>query len=235
MTDIKVYQEGNIYQNFQHLRLDYPSAISASLDLADKHSKHLNEITMSDFCCGTGTNTKKFAERLGKIKKATLIDINSKFLELAKLSPSPIQELEIINGNVLQAKVSNESDIVLSIFAYHHISDEEKRVYIKKIKEALKKDGILILTEIYIPNREIAKEYYHKLIKEIPETDHIPGLEEFLKRTSENTDFEFKVPKEIADKQFEEEGFRKVEEVKVRPLDNSFEEDIGTFVQVYTH
>jgi ubiquinone/menaquinone biosynthesis C-methylase UbiE len=179
---------------------------------------------------------KNLQKDLGKIKKATLIDINSKFLELAKLSPSPIQELEIINGDMSSKPKYPTNQILSSLYLLIITSPTKKKeYYIKKIKEALKKNGILILTEIYVPNHEIAKRILSQTYKRNSRNRSYSWIRRIFERTSENTDFEFKVPKKLADKQFEEEGFRKVEEVKVRPLDDSFEENIGTFVQVYTH
>jgi len=233
MNTIKVYKEVEKYEKFQYLRPDYVKAISVSLDLAKKYTENLSQIIVSDFCCWTGSNTRKLAEKTHGIEKAILIDINSKFLELAELSGSKIKKIEIINKDILETNLWWESDLVLSIFAYHHITNNDKIKYVMKIKEALKKNGVVILTEIYLPNKESCTKYYNKLINEIPKDKFIPGLEEFLNQTAESDDFEFKVSKKFADNQFKENNFIKLEEVKIRPLDNTFEYDIWTFVQVY--
>lgn len=233
MVDINVYTEVNKYEKFQFLRPDYVKAISTSLRLAKKYTKELHQIVLSDFCCGTGSNTKKFAQLIGGIKKAILIDINKKFLKIAKSSRIKTETLETINKNILEFKPKEKSDIILSIFAYHHIQDKEKEIYVKKIKESLNNNGILILTEIYLPTKELCLKYYNKLFNQIPKKKVIPGLKEFLKQTAESTDFEFKVSKDFADKQFEGARFTKIEEIKIWPLDTYFKKDIGTFVQVY--
>lgn len=235
MNTIEVYQKWYDYEKLQYMRPDYVRAISSSIDLANKYMKNVSQIVVSDFCCGTGSNTKKLAEKVHGIKKAILIDINARFLELATLSDFDIKEIEIINNDILQTNMIEESDLVLSIFAYHHITNDDKIKYIKKIKEALKKNAILIITEIYLPDKESWKKYYDKLINEIEKNKLIPELEQFLRQTAESEDFEFKVAKKFADNQLEESGFTKLKEVKIRPLDNSFDDDIGTFVQVYTY
>ncbi|MEI6773279.1 MAG: hypothetical protein WCL18_00115 [bacterium] len=42
-----------------------------------------------------------------------------------------------------------------------------------KIQEALKQNGMLILTEIYLPSKELCRKYYDKLINEIPKDKFI--------------------------------------------------------------
>ncbi|MEI6773278.1 MAG: hypothetical protein WCL18_00110 [bacterium] len=64
MNNINVYQEVDKYEKFQYLRPDYAKAILVSLDLAKKYTENLSEIVVSDFCCGTGSNTRKLAEKI---------------------------------------------------------------------------------------------------------------------------------------------------------------------------
>jgi ubiquinone/menaquinone biosynthesis C-methylase UbiE len=235
MVDIDAYRHGDKYEKFQYLRHDYVKAISISMELAKKHTKERDQIIVSDFCCGTGSNTKKYAELMNGIKKSILIDINKEFLEVLKLSKIKTDKLKVINKNVLEFNPEKESDIVLAIFAYHHILNEEKEIFIKKIKESLKNNGILIFTEIYLPTKELCVKYYDKLFEEIHKDKVISGLKEFLQQTAESSDFEFKVSKNYANKQLLDNGFTKIEEVKIWPLDNTFEPDIGTFVEVYRY
>ena len=81
--DIDAYKHGDKYEKFQSLRPDYVKAISTSIELAKKYTKDRSQIIVSDFCCGTGSNTKKYAELMDGIKKSILVDINKEFLEIA--------------------------------------------------------------------------------------------------------------------------------------------------------
>ena len=112
------------------------------------------------------------------------------------------------------------------------IFQKKKEIFIKKIKESLKNTGILIFTEIYLP-KELCVKYYDKVFEEISEP--IQGLKEFLRQTAESSDFEFKVTKNYANKQLLDNGFTKIEEVKIWPLDNTFDQEIGTFVEVFRY
>ena len=144
---IEAYNKVEKYEEFQSLRPDYMKAILASLKLAKKYTENKDSITISDFCCGAGSNTKKYAE-LMNITKAILIDINKGFLNLAKSSQIKAEQIEIINKDVLEVSFRKESDIVFSIFAYHHMPNDKKQIFINKIKDSLKDGGVLILTEI---------------------------------------------------------------------------------------
>ncbi|PIN93552.1 hypothetical protein COU54_02635 [Candidatus Pacearchaeota archaeon CG10_big_fil_rev_8_21_14_0_10_31_24] len=233
MGDINVYSEQDNYLNFQNLRPDYVNAIDKSIEFATNYISSSLKITLADFCCGTGNNTKLVAEKLRGIKKAILIDINEGFLKIAKDSKIETNQIEIVNTDILKARFDANCDLVLSIFAYHHVPDKDKSKYLSQVKKALKKGGILILTEIYFDNPQECLKYYRKLYESINKEKLIPGLKDFLEQTANSQDFEFKVSKKFADEQFLKEGFKKLAEKQIYPTDNSFGKGQGTFVQVY--
>ena len=166
-----------------------------------------------------------------RVSKAVIVDINSEFLNIAKHSDIRAEKLETIHSDILKVKLEAEYDLILSVFAYHHVPDNEKLNYLKIALNAMKKDGILILTEIYLPDREITKKYYAKLLNEIPVKNQ--SLQDFLTETANSKDFEYKVSKEFADKQLQSLGFREIESIKIWPLDKTFDDTIGTFVQIF--
>ncbi|MDD5163712.1 MAG: DUF4202 family protein [Candidatus ainarchaeum sp.] len=233
MPDVDAYSSPESYKKFQNLRPDYAKAIAKSVELAGKHTKNHSNLVLADFCCGIGSNTKKFADSVGGIRKATLVDINAGFLNKAKESKIKAKELAIKQTDVLEAGLDKECDLVFSIFAYHHIPTEKKGKYIEKIKSCLKPKGLLILAEIYLQNKLEEISYYNALFNSVPKNKVVPGLKKFLEQTAKSNDFEFKVSKEFADKQFLEFGFVKLEEYKIWPLKDPSNPSRGAFVQVY--
>jgi len=230
MTDIDAYVEFNKYIKFQHCRPDYNDAISTSLKFAKKYVKG-NDVIIGDFCCGTGSNTKMFADFSGRVRKALLIDINKGFLEIAQKSNIKAKDIIVHHSDILDVQFQKECNLVFSVFAYHHIMDTKKTKYISQITNCLKKGGILIVAEIYFENKNQCVMYYDKLYKSIPKDKRISGLDTFLQQTAKSDDFEFKVSKKFADTQFKQYGFKLIDELKIWPKDSTSE--IGTFVQVY--
>ncbi|MCX6816010.1 MAG: class I SAM-dependent methyltransferase [Candidatus Aenigmarchaeota archaeon] len=222
MSDIAAYGNPDNYIKYQNLRPDYGKAVSVALQLAKKYTKN-KKITLADFCCGTGSNTKKLAS-VGKIEKAILIDVNRKFLETARKTLT-LKNLELLHQDVLEVSLKKECDLILSIFAYHHMPDDKKELYLRQIESCLKKGGIVVLAEIYLEKNEILN-YYTDLLKAIPKKSK--GLKEFLEQTAISSDIEFKVSKKYAEKQILKK-FEIIEEVKIWPKDKS---EKGTFVQV---
>lgn len=235
MLDIELYKKTpELYEELQHLRPDYTGAIIAVMKFSLGELKDKINVIIADFCCGTGENTKLLAEKLGGIGKAILIDINKEFLKMAEASGIKANQIDTHCTDILNVVLQNEADLVLSVFAYHHLQDGQKNDYILKIKEALKHDGVLVLAEIYIPNKETEIEYYKYLYENITKQNQTPELHKFLMETSKSNNFEFKVGKEFADKQLQDNGFVLTKSQKIWPLDNKFSENMGTFVEVWT-
>jgi ubiquinone/menaquinone biosynthesis C-methylase UbiE len=229
MTDVGLYvSDADAYNQIQASRPDYSKAIEQVVKFAKMHLPP--NAVVADFCCGTGSVTKLITEAKAGVRKAILIDTNEEFLKIAKSSGIKSLELETKLGNILDVSLKNEADLVLSIFAYHHVPDNAKQRFIEQVKSTIKPEGILILGEIYSPNREATISYYNNVFSAVPQSQQSIKLRKFLEETARSEEFEFKVSKSFADKQFAENGFSEIESVKIWPNDNS---DIGTFVQVF--
>lgn len=208
------------------LRPDYSRAKTIFLDLAIKYLKGKKDISLVDFCSGTGADTKLIADHL-EIGNAMLLDINEEFLEIAKRSN--IQAKVVTKtGDVLSHNYLPSADAVISMFAYHHVSDDRKALYVQKAKDALKPGGILILGEIYMPDKKTTLDYYKQLYASIPQKSE--ELESFLMQTARSEDFEYKVSRVFAENQFAAGGFTLLESRKVWPKDGS---DTGTFIEIW--
>ena len=214
------------------MRPDYVGAQKAFIDLAVQHLNGKQNISVADFCCGTGQDTKTLAGHV-KIDKATLIDINKDFLRIAKEKDIGVHNIVTICSDILEADVSANNDLVISMFAYHHVPNNRKADYLKKAKEALKPGGLLLLGEIFMQSKADTLKYYEDLIASIPGSKDNPALVSFLRQTAQSDDFEFKVSKEYAYNQLKEAGFSLVESKKIWPLDGSLSADDGTFVEVW--
>lgn len=233
MTDIDVYEKSTgLYEDLQERRPDYVGARKVLINLVSTYLKGKNNIIIADFCCGTGNNTKMIADRFSVVK-ATLVDINDKFLQIAKGSGINVVEIETVKSDILKVNLKPEHDLVISMFAYHHVPDSDKNRFISVTKDALKPNGILLLGEIYSPDRPTTLAYYEHLLNSIQSYLRTPELEKFLKQTALSDDFEHKVSRDFAHKQLIEAGFKMLDEFKVWPSDETFNKDVGTFVEAW--
>ncbi len=229
MTDVELYgNDTGSYDQIQNSRPDYSEAVKHVVEYAKKYI-HQDSI-VADFCSGTGSITKKIADEIGGLQKAILIDTNENFLEIARGSGIQAEKLETKSGDILEVKLNQEADAVLSIFAYHHVPDKDKHLFIKQIKTILKPEGVLILGEIYSPNKETTITYYNNLYHAVPQELQTPKLKRFLEETARSEEFEFKVEKSYADKEFTDNDFSLLESCKVFPDDSS---GVGTFIEVW--
>lgn len=232
MSDIEVYTHNpEHYEVLQFKRPDYRAGIDAFIALSKKHLKR--GFSIADFCAGTGSNSKLVAKAIGKLDEVLLVDINKGFLDIGAKSGIDADKVRIVQSDILKVSFDRKYDAVIAMFAYHHVKDSDKAKFIQQINSALKENGIVMLGEIYSPDRETVLKYYDELYNAVPETDKSVELKSFLKQTAESSDFEFKVPKDFAHTQFSEAGFSLLESRRVWNGNGRFSEDTGMFIEVW--
>ncbi|HLD07002.1 MAG TPA: class I SAM-dependent methyltransferase [Candidatus Nanoarchaeia archaeon] len=109
----------------------------------------LKTISVLDVCCGPGN----FANHVGLFYPKldlTGIDINDEFLESARKRFST-HGRNFLKMNAIDFQLGRTFDFVLASSAYHHIEDEDKRRFLKSIKEHLSKSGKIIICENFLP------------------------------------------------------------------------------------
>ncbi len=231
---IRLYDDHpELYESIQLQRPDYYGAVTKAVELAQAHLSSQPSIRLVEFCSGTGLNSKRLAERLGSIERCVLVDINPKLLEIAELSGIPSRELNPIAADVLHATIPADNNVVLSMFAYHHIPNDKKLAFVTKAFEALNSQGVVVLAEIYSPDQVTTEKYYAKLVSEMSGSGMSVEMREFLSQTASSLDFEFKISREFCHEQFGQSGFTLNAETKIWPKDNELGEDVGTYVEIW--
>lgn len=233
MSDIAAYASAAEYASLQAARPDYAAAVERTIDRAVGALAGIARPRIADFCCGAGNLSLAVSERVA-LARATLIDINPGFLSAASQLGIKACVRDIRLQDILDAELLPTSyDLVLSVFAYHHVRDADKQRYLSIAAEALRPGGTLVLTEIYLPTRADCVRYYDALLASVPAGSRPDGLARFLSETARSTEFEFKVPKGFADSQLAAAGFTLVGEERIWPvLDTDIPADQGTFVSL---
>ena len=110
-------------------------------DLPELIFKYRQKGKAVDFGCGAGRSTR-FLNKLGF--DTTGIDISANMIKKAQ-ELDPLGKYQLIEDGDFSALPQNEFDLVLSVFTFDNIPDEEKRVKMfKGLSKLLNDHGILV-------------------------------------------------------------------------------------------
>lgn len=102
-----------------------------------------------EFGVGTGNLTKKFLDAGFKVLG---IEPSREMRLLAK-QKLPKQAV-VIEGDFLQFETVHSIDTIVSTYAFHHLTDEEKRIAIKKYSQILNPNGKIVFADTMFTNQE---------------------------------------------------------------------------------
>ena len=117
-------------------------------DVFEDYETILNEVakrvtgTIIEFGTGTGNLTAKLLEAGHSVIG---IEPNTKMLEVtAKRFPA----ITVIDGDLLEFDVQNENiDAIVSTYVFHHLTDEEKEIALKKYANLLSENGKVVFAD----------------------------------------------------------------------------------------
>jgi ubiquinone/menaquinone biosynthesis C-methylase UbiE len=108
--------------------------------------KYENPLVL-DIGAGTGNLSVKFLE---KELMVTAIDPSQKMREICK---SKYPDLEVLPGNFLNIPLPPESiDIIISSYAFHHLTEEEKAVSVSLMSDILQPGGRIVIADLMFKN-----------------------------------------------------------------------------------
>jgi len=104
--------------------------------------------TVADIGAGNGYITWRLAERVGPSGKVYANDIQPEMLRMLRrnMEQRKLNNVETVLGTIDDPKLpANSLDLVILVDVYHELSEPQKML--RKIREALKADGRLVLLE----------------------------------------------------------------------------------------
>ena len=118
--------------------------------------------TILDLGCGTGLELEElYAVNPGA--KVTGIDLSEAMLNALK-AKFPEKDLTLVCASYFDVPFGeNAYDAAVSVESLHHFTAEEKTALYGKLHQALKKDGIFVLTDYFAETEELEKEYFRTL------------------------------------------------------------------------
>ncbi len=111
--------------------------------------------------CGTGNTTKVFPESLAKI---VCVDISSEMMGVAKekLKNKKIIFVEDDLLGFLSKYEKKDVDVIVSMYAIHHLTQEEKHELFQKAYKILKNKGKIVFADLMFKDRDYKKEMIKK-------------------------------------------------------------------------
>ena len=115
-----------------------------------------------DLGCGTGLELEEYFS-LNPGAKVTGIDLSEAMLKALK-TKFPEKELTLIQASYFDTPLGeNRYDAAVSVESLHHFPAEKKASLYGKLYQALKADGVFVLTDYFAESEELEKEYFQNL------------------------------------------------------------------------
>lgn len=142
-----------MYRNYEKI---LKQVVEFAQDILDK-----TRTVVVDIGIGTGNLAQKF---VGKVKCLIGVDPSAEMLKIAK---KKLPEIEVREGSFLEPPVEdNSADLVISSYAFHHLTEEEKIKALEEMFRILKNRGKIIIADLMFANRETEKRIKRKLVTE---------------------------------------------------------------------
>lgn len=169
---------------------DYDRVLDRIVEYGDL--PHNNYSRVLDIGIGTGNLARRF---LAIGVTVTGIEPSSKMSEICR---QRYPEITVMPGDFLNIPLSPQSvDLIVSSYAFHHLTPEEKEKAIMEMKRALKPGGRIVIADLMFRNaaeRKRIESGYRKAGKdEIPEeyAEEYPGYVDDLKSAFTAAGFTF--------------------------------------------
>ena len=115
-----------------------------------------------DLGCGTGLELEAYY-KVNPEASVTGIDLTEAMLNALR-NKFPEKEMTLICGSYFDAPLGEETyDAAVSVESLHHFTAEKKLSLYKKLRAALKKQGIFVLTDYFAESEEEEVEYFQEL------------------------------------------------------------------------
>ena len=105
---------------------DIPQRLSAGIGAAIAEHVDLHDgLSVMDFGAGTGLVTGRIADKVGRV---TAVDVSRSMLDKLAEKPALKGKVDIVCQNILDEKLDQEFELIVSAMAMHHVQDTDKLI-----------------------------------------------------------------------------------------------------------
>jgi len=117
--------------------------------------QEFNPLHILDIGCGNGNSTAEIIRRFPQAEY-TLVDASGEMLAICQTRFSKYN-IKTINSYFSDFEfLNNQYDLIVAGFSLHHCKADEKQVLFKRIKESLKPNGYLTMSDLFISKTDNA-------------------------------------------------------------------------------
>ncbi len=245
MGELPDYKDNaEAYELEERSRPDEMAMLKEGGEKAKELLSRLESANVLDLCCGTGLSMEYIVNH----QNTALIvgvDISKNYLEFCQNQyKNSLHPPLLIQGDAVTAELPTKKwDIIMMASAYHHIEDERKIEFLKRVKALLGKEGTGIIVENILPKYSNSLEYsnsvkrFYDAVLETAKAEN-PLLPEYveglIRKVAEygcDGDYEYKVSMDIFKNHLKKVGLKIIEEKKVWPnTEERLNKDAGNFV-----
>lgn len=123
-------------------------------------------MTICDMGCGNGFHTLKMAEMVGDKGSIYGVDVQPEMLKLLRerFEEKGLENVVPILGSFHNPHLpKNSVDLILLVDVYHEFSHPE--FMLRSMREALKPDGVIVLVEFRLEDKDVPIKLLHKMSK----------------------------------------------------------------------
>ena len=132
-------------------RPDEMAMINAASDWAAEALDLRTDAAVLDLCCGTGLSLRRIIDH-PNICEVVGVDVSSEYLAFATERFSKVNTLRLLQDDAVECVLENQHwDVIVLSSAYHHIEDDRKVKFLKRISALLKPNGVAIMAENVLP------------------------------------------------------------------------------------
>jgi precorrin-6B methylase 2 len=134
-----------------------PSKAIAALDIRPG-------AVIADVGAGSGYYTVRLARQVGPAGKVVATDLQPGMLEIirSKIARERLTNVEVVQGRADDPMLpASTFDLILMVDVYHELASPQ--VFVRKLKEALKPDGRLVLIEFRLEDPRVPIREEHKM------------------------------------------------------------------------
>jgi len=206
------------YEIEERSRPDEMAMLNAVGMLAVRELNRMQDASVLDLCCGTGLSLEHLVGHQ-HVRRIIGVDICEQYLEFARQKYAECRLAPIfINGDVVDCPLPHSSfDLIMMASAYHHIEDQRKVPFLKRVHRLLSQGGCAVMAENILPeyregDRESYKSavriFYEEVLGTAMETNpslpsHVKGLIQRVAKHGFDGDYEYKVKLDLLKRDLE--------------------------------